>query len=387
MTRSLFPAALLACALALPASAADELTVGVMGTFSGPPAPLGLHMRDGFNLAVKELGGKLGGLETKVIAVDDELKPDVAVTKVKGLVERDGADVVVGVIFSNVMMAIAKPVTDANVVLISPNAGPSPLAGRACNPLFFSVAYQNDQNHEVMGKYAQDKGFKRVALIAPNYQAGKDSLAGFKRSYKGEVVEEIYTPLNQLDFSAELARIAVAEPDAVFVFMPGGMGVNLVKQFRQAGLAEKIPFLSAFTVDETTLPATKEAALGLFAGAQWAPNLDNPANKAFVAAFEKEYGYPPALYAANGYDAARLIDAALKANGGKTDAKSLSAALKTAKFDSVRGAFKFNTNNFPIQDFILTKVVKRPDGKFVTEAVETVFPAYADTYAPDCKMQ
>ncbi len=388
MTRSSITlAAALACALAAPALAADKLTVGLMATYSGPPAPLGLHMRDGFNLAVKELGGKLGGLETTVIAVDDELKPDVAVTKVKGLVDRDKANVVVGVIFSNVMMAIAKPVTDAKVVLISPNAGPSPLAGKACNPLFFSVAYQNDQNHEVMGKYAQDKGFKRVALIAPNYQAGKDSLAGFKRSYKGEVAEEIYTPLNQLDFSAELARIAVAKPDAVFVFMPGGMGVNLVKQFRQAGLADKFPFLSAFTVDETTLPATQDAALGLFAGAQWAPNLDNPANKAFVAAFEKEYGYPPALYAANGYDAAKLIDAALKANGGKTDAESLSAALKTAKFDSVRGAFKFNTNNFPIQDFILTKVVKRGDGKFVTEAVETVFPAYGDNYAAECSMK
>jgi branched-chain amino acid transport system substrate-binding protein len=383
----LFAAALAGVVASGPAFAAETLTVGLMGTYSGPPAPLGLHMRDGFNLAVKELGGKLGGLETKVITVDDELKPDVAVTKAKGLVDRDKANVVVGVIFSNVMMAIAKPITDAKVVLISPNAGPSPLAGKGCNPLFFSVAYQNDQNHEVMGKYAQDKGWKRVALMAPNYQAGKDSLAGFRRSYKGEVVEEIYTPLNQLDFSAELARIAAAKPDALFVFMPGGMGVNLVKQFRQAGLAGTVPFLSAFTVDETTLPATQDAALGLFAGAQWAPNIDNPANTAFVAAFEKEYGYPPALYAANGYDAAKLIDAALKANGGKTDGESLAAAIKTAKFDSVRGKFAFNTNNFPIQDFLLTEVVKRPDGKFVTRAVETVFPQYADTYAKDCAMK
>jgi len=375
--------------MALPSGAQAEegkLKIGFMATLSGPPAALGQHMRDGFQLGVKELGGKLGGLPTEVVVEDDELKPDVAVTKVRKLLESDQVDIVVGVVFSNVMMAIAKPVTDAGKILISPNAGPSPLAGKGCSPYFFSVSYQNDQNHEVMGKYAQDKGWTKVALIAPNYQAGKDALAGFKRFYKGEVAEEIYTQVNQQDFSAELAKIAAAEPQAVFVFMPGGSGVNLVRQYRQAGLAERIPFLSAFTVDETTLPATKDAALGLFAGAQWAPNLDNPANKAFVAAFEKEYGYEPALYAANGYDAAKLIDAAIRQAGGKTDAETLKTAIRDAKWQSVRGDFAWNKNNFPVQDFYLTEVVKRDDGKFVTSRVSTVFPHYGDAYADQCKM-
>jgi branched-chain amino acid transport system substrate-binding protein len=365
---------------------AETVKVGFMTTLSGPSAALGQHSRDGFLLAVKELGGKLGGLNAEVIVVDDELKPDVAVTKAKGLLERDQVDVVVGVIFSNVMMAIAKPVTDAKVLLISPNAGPSPLAGPGCNPYFFSVSYQNDQNHAVMGKYAQDKGWGKVVLMAPNYQAGKDSLAGFKRYYEGEVLEEIYTQLGQLDFSAELARIAAARPDAVFVFMPGGMGVNLVKQFRQAGLAETVPFLSAFTVDETNLRAMQDSALGLFSGQQWAPDLNNPANKAFVAAFETAYGYVPALYAANAYDAAKLLDAAIKA-AGKKDSDAVRNAMNTAQWQSVRGGFKFNTNNFPIQDFYLVKVVKRDDGKYATSMVETIFPDYADNYAEECPMK
>ncbi|KGM34611.1 ABC transporter substrate-binding protein [Inquilinus limosus MP06] len=380
-------AVLLAAALPLGAQAEEgRLKIGFMATLSGPPAALGQHMRDGFQLGVKELGGKLGGVPTEVVVEDDELKPDVAVNKVRKLLESDQVDIVVGVVFSNVMMAIAKPVTDAEKILISPNAGPSPLAGKGCSPYFFSVSYQNDQNHEVMGKYAQDKGWAKVALIAPNYQAGKDALAGFKRHYKGEVAEEIYTQVNQQDFSAELAKIAAAEPQAVFVFMPGGSGVNLVRQYRQAGLAERIPFLSAFTVDETTLPATKDAALGLFAGAQWAPNLDNAANKAFVAAFEKEYGYEPALYAANGYDAAKLIDAAIRQAGGKTDAETLKSAIRDAKWASVRGDFAWNKNNFPVQDFYLTEVVKRDDGKIVTSRVSTVFPHYGDAYADQCKM-
>ncbi|MDR6952623.1 branched-chain amino acid transport system substrate-binding protein [Ancylobacter sp. 3268] len=383
-------AAALATILALPAATAgaEDLKIGLISTLSGPSAALGQHLRDGFLLAVKQRGGALGGETAEIIVVDDELKPDVAVTKAKTLVERDKVDFVVGVVFSNVMNAVAKPLTESKTFVISANAGPSTLAGEGCSPYFFSASYQNDQNHEVLGKYAQDKGYKKLVLMAPNYQAGKDSLAGFKRHYKGEVVEEIYTQLGQLDFSAELARIAAAEPDAVFTFMPGGMGVNLVKQYRQAGLADNVPFLSAFTVDETTLPATQGAALGLYSGAAWAPDLDTPENKAFVAAFEKEYGYVPALYAAQAYDAALMIDAAVKQLGGKLDDKeAVRAALKKADFKSVRGAFSFNTNQFPIQDFYLVKVAKRPDGKFQTETVETVFKQYGDVYAAKCPMK
>lgn len=381
-------AAALAAAIAvfaIPAAALaqDKVRIGVVTTLSGPSAVLGQHLRDGFQLGVKQLGGKLGGREAEIILVDDELKPDVAVTRVKTLLERDKVDIVVGVVFSNVLMAVHKPIVDSQTLFIGTNAGPSPAAGRACSPYFFSTAYQNDQNHEVLGKYAQDEGIKKVVLMAPNYQAGKDSLAGFKRHYKGEVADEIYTQLGQLDFSAELTKIAALKPDAVFTFMPGGMGVNLVKQWKQAGLTQ--PLLSAFTVDETSLPATGEAALGMLTGAQWAPGLDNPASKAFVAAFEKEYGYIPAMYAANAFDAVNLIDAALKSAG--TDKARLRAAIKEAKFTSIRGAFAFNTNQFPVQDFMLARVEKRADGKFQTTPVKTVFKAYGDVYAAECPMK
>ncbi|OYW53439.1 MAG: ABC transporter substrate-binding protein [Rhizobiales bacterium 17-65-6] len=383
------PAALIASVVLAPAlAAADPVKVGLVSTLSGPSAALGVHMRDGFLLAVKELGGKLGGQPTEVLVIDDELKPDVAVQKVKGLIDREKVDVVAGIVFSNVMMAIQKPVLENETFLVSGNAGPSPLAGKGCSPYFFSASYQNDQNHEVMGKYAQDKGYKRVILMTPNYQAGKDAMAGFKRYFKGEVVEEIFTPLGQLDFSAELAKIAAAKPDALFTFMPGGMGVNLVKQFKQAGLESSIPFLSAFTVDETTLPATQDAALGLLSGAEWAPNIDTPENKAFVAAFEKEYGVVPSLYAAQGYDAAKLIDGALKATGGKvSDKPAFRKALASAPFTSVRGSFAFNTNGFPIQDFYVVKAVKRADGKFETAAQEKVFTKAKDSYAGDCPLK
>ncbi len=380
-----------AMAVGLVASAAEaqeKLKVGVMTTLSGPGAVLGQQLRNGFQLGVQELGGKLGGRDVEIIVQDDELKPDVAVGKTKALVDRDKVDFIVGPIFSNIAGAIVKPATDGGAFLISPNAGPSNLAGKECNANFFVTSYQNDQNHEVLGKYAQDAGIKKAFIMAPNYQAGKDSLAGFKRHFKGELLDEVYVPLNQLDYSAELSRIATAKPEAVFVFLPGGMGVNFVKQFRQAGLADSVKFLSAFTVDESTLPAQQDAAIGFFSGSNWAPNLDTPQNKAFVAAYEKAFNAVPGSYAFHAYDAALLIDSALKATNGDTANKdAVRAALKKADFQSLRGAFKFNTNNYPVQDFYLVKVAKRADGKFQTEVVQKVFENYADAYVNDCAMK
>lgn len=386
MQSTLAAAALLLGTAVTPALAQEKIKLGVIVTLSGPAAALGQQVRDGFALGVKDLGGKMGGRDVEVVVVDDELKPDAAVTKVKGLLERDKVDFVVGPIFSNILQAIHRPVTESKTFLISPNAGPSTFAGKDCNPFFYVTSYQNDQVHEVLGKVAQDRGYKRMYLMVPNYQAGKDSVAGFKLDYKGEIVEESYMPLNTLDFQPELSKISSQKPDALFTFMPGGLGVNLVKQYRQAGLADSIPVLSAFTVDESTLPAQQDAAIGMFGGANWAPNLDNPQNKKFVASYEAAYNGVPGTYAFQAYDAAMLIDSAVKAvKGDLSNKDAVRAALKKADFTSLRGAFKFNTNGYPIQDFYLTKVAKRPDGKFQTEIVQKVFENYGDRYAKDCK--
>ena len=374
-----------ACVLSLSAQAQDKLKIGFIGTLSGPPAVLGTQLRNGFLLGVKELGGKLGGREVEVVVQDDELKPDVAVSKVKAMVERDKVEFVVGPIFSNILQAIHRPVTENKTFLISPNAGPSSYAGKECSPFFYVTSYQNDQVHEILGKVAQDRGYKRLYVLVPNYQAGKDSAAGFKLDYKGEIAEESYTPLGTLDFQVELTKIASSKVDALFTFMPGGMGVGLVKQYRQAGLADKIPVLSAFTVDESTLPAQQDAAVGMFGGANWAPNMDNPQSKKFVASYEAAYNSVPGTYAMQGYDTAMLIDSAVKAvKGDLKNKEAVSAALRKAEFSSLRGDFKFNVNGYPIQNFYLTKVAKRADGKFQTEIVEKVFSNYGDRYAKDC---
>ncbi|MBC2885193.1 ABC transporter substrate-binding protein [Ochrobactrum sp. CM-21-5] len=380
--------ALLAAGVSIGAAHAEDgkVKIGLIYTLSGPSALLGEQARDGFLLAAEKLGNKFGGLDAEIIIQDDEQKPDIGVNKVQQMIQRDKVDFVVGPIFSNVLNAIAKPATDSGTFLISTNAGTSNLAGKDCNPNLFVTSYQNDQMHEVSGKYASNQNYQRVVLIAPNYQAGKDALAGFKHSYKNEVAQEIYVPLGQLDYSAELAQIASEQPEAVYAFLPGGMGVNFVKQYRQAGL-EGIPFLSAFTVDETTLPAQQDAATGFMAGSNWAPDLDNPEAKEFTAAYEAKFKRVPATYAMQAYDAAMLINAAVKAvNGNLQDKDALRAAMKGAKFTSPRGQFSFGDNHFPVQDFYLTKIIKRDDGQFATSYVETIFNDYKDNYAAECKM-
>lgn len=387
MKRTLLASLMAATCLTGAASAAeDKIKIGLIYTLSGPAAALGEQGRDGFLLAADQIG-KIGGLETEIIVIDDERKPDLAASKARELVERDEVDFVVGPIFSNILIAIHKPVTESGAILISSNAGTSNFAGKDCHPNFFVTSYQNDQNHEVMGAYAEKQGYQNVFLMAPNYQAGIDSLNGFKRSYSGGVAGEVYTELGQLDFSSELSQIAAFQPDALFTFMPGGMGVNLVKQYNQAGLGS-IPFLSAFTVDETTLPATQDAAVGFLGGATWAPDMDNEANKTFVSGYEEKYGHVPGTYAMQAYDAAQLIDSAVrKVEGNLEDKDALRAALKEADFDSPRGDFSFGNNNYPIQDFYLVKAVKREDGKYATSMVERIFDDYQDNYAAECDMK
>jgi branched-chain amino acid transport system substrate-binding protein len=374
--------------LAAPAvrAQATPIKVGVVAVQTGPQAALGTQLRDGWILGLRHLNNQLGGRAVETIVIDDELRPDVAVTKVRAAIERDRVDFIVGVVFSNILQAIMRPVTESGTFLISTNAGPSTFAGRGCSPFFFNTSYNNDQVHSVMGQAAQDLGHRRVFLMTPNYQAGRDAMAGFKSRFRGEVLDEVYVPLTQLDFSAELARIASLRPDAIFTFMPGGLGVNLVRQYRQAGLAH-IPFLSTFTVDEATLPAQGEAALGFYSGANWAPNMDNAQNTRFVRDFEAAFNYVPATYAAQSYDTAMLLNSAVgKVGGNLGDKNALRAAIAAADFTSVRGGFRFGANQYPVQDFWLCQVVRRPDGKFQTQTVRRVLEADVDPWAAQCRM-
>lgn len=387
--RTITLAAVLAAGLLTPAMAQEKVKVGVLTTLSGPGGVMGRHHQDGATLALEELGGKLGGAPAELIFGDDQQKPDVGRQVVDGMLKRDKVKFVTGIVFSNVLLAVYRPVLSENAILVSASGGPSEAAGEMCEPGFFSTSWQNDQAPEAMGQYMTDQKIDDVVILAPNYAAGKDMLAGFKRTYKGTVKAEIYTNFTQADYQSELSQIRAANPKAVFVFYPGGLGIQFVKQYNQAGLQGKIPLYSVYTQNETTLPALGAASEGNFEAGFWSPDLKNPANEAFVAAFRKKYNYAPSEYAASSYDAIKLIDSGMKATGGKvSDNKALIAAMQKADIKSVRGNFKLNTNHFPIQDYYLFRLAKDDaSNTYYRKMEKMVLPAHGDSYASKCKMK
>lgn len=364
----------------------DPVKIGMVTTLSTKAGYLGEDIRDGFKLAIDQEGGKLGGVPVELKVEDDGRKPEKGKQIADRFMKKDGVKILTGIVFSNVAMAVVPKVVRNDVLYLSPNAAPSKLAGKGCNKNYFSVSYQNDNLDEVVGQYVTEVGHKSVYLLAPNYPAGKDHLAGFKRYFKGEIVGEVYTKLGQADYAAEIAALRAAKPESVFFFLPGGMGINFLKQYAQAGLADSIPVYGpAFSFDERILGAVGSAALGVKNGSQWTHDLENPANKEFVAAYQKAYDRMPTLYASQGYDTAKLIGSALKATGGDSDIDALREAIRKADFASVRGNFSFGKNQHPVQDIYIREVVKKEDG-FTNKTVKKVFENHIDAYAEQCKM-
>jgi len=361
------------------AAVAEPVKVGMITTLSGGGAGLGIDARDGFMLAIKQAGNK----DVEVVIEDDQRKPDVAVQLADKMIQSEKVDILTGIIWSNLAMAVVPAAVNQGKFYLSVNAGPSALAGKGCHENYFNVAWQNDNLHEAAGAYASDAGYTNSFILAPNYPAGKDALTGYKRFFKGDIASEVYTKLGQTDYAAEIAQIRASGADSVFFFLPGGMGIAFMKQYAQSGV--DIPLVGpAFSFDQGILQAVGDAALGVKNTSQWSKDIDNAANKAFVESFQAEYGRLPSLYASQGFDTANLMLSAL-AKAPVSDADAFRAALEAADFDSVRGKFSFGPNHHPVQDIYVREVVKEGD-VLTNKIVGTALTDRGDAYAADCKM-
>ena len=364
---------------AVAGSHGDGLKVGMITTLSGGGAGLGIDVRDGFMLAIKQSGAD----NIEVVIEDDQRKPDIAVQLADKMIQSEKVDVMTGIIWSNLAMAVVPAATAQGKIYLSPNAGPSPLAGRGCHPNYFNVAWQNDSLHNGGGAYATSAGYKNVFIMAPNYPAGTDALNGFKALFEGDVAAEIYTKLGQTDYAAEIAQIRASGADAVYFFLPGGMGISFLKQYSGSGV--DIPLIGpAFSFDQGILQAVGAAALGVRNTSQWNKDIDTPTNQAFVSSFEAEYGRLPSLYASQGFDTANLLLSAMD-SASISDMDAFRAALKAADFTSVRGDFKFGSNNHPIHDVYIREVVQEGD-IFTNKIIAKVLDDHGDPYAKDCQM-
>lgn len=389
-----FFASALAAAMIAGTASADAVKIGFVTTLTTPAAVIGKDMENAVNLAVEHLGGKAGGLDIDVIFGDDQFTPEAGKQVTDKLVKQDDVDFVAGYIWSHILLASLKSVLDADKFLISANAGPSQIAGPLCDANFFSTSWQNDQTPMAMGEVLNRQGVKSLYVMAPNYAAGKDMVAGLERTFTGEIKGKDLTKWGadaQLDFSAELAKAKASGADGIFVFYPGAASGAFIKQYQQAGLKDVLPLYTVFTVDALALPKLQAAGftdvLGSKMTQEWDPTLDNPANKKFVADYKAKYGSYPSFYAAQAYDAIMLIASAVDAvNGNLDDKDGIRSALKAADYSSVRGHYTYGNNNFPIQNFYLREVVAGADGNWTTKVVETVYENHQDSYAAECPL-
>ena len=394
MKKTALALAAAAALLASPSFGADKVRIGFVTTVTTPAGVIGRDMVDAVNLAMQDIGGKMGGLEVELIVEDDGFKPEIGKQKTDKLVKQDDVHFVAGFIWSHVLLASRKSALDGGKFLISSNAGPSQIAGKLCHENFFSTSWQNDQTPMAMGEVLNQRGVKSLYVMAPNYAAGKNMVAGVERTFKGEILGKDMTKWGkdaQLDFSAELAKAKASGADAIFVFYPGKAGGAFIKQYQQAGLQDEIALYTVFTVDSIALPNLQKAGMSGVLGSLntqfWGPDLDTPQNKQFVSGFKKAYGRYPSFYAAQSYDTIFLIKSAVEAVGGNMDdMDGMRAAMKKADFPSVRGPFRYGNNHFPIQNFYLRKVVEDADGMWTTTVVDTVLKDHQDVYAAECKM-
>ncbi len=386
---ALIPAAVLAL-MAGPALAQQKtVKIGVISTFSGPPAAIGNDMKNSFELGLDHLGRKLGGLPVEVIYEDDQIKPEVGVQKTQKLIESDKVDFVVGYIWSNVLLASLKPLVDSKTMTVVTNAGASQLAGEQCSPYVFSTSWNNDQTPAAVGEYMNQKGVKSAFLLGPNYAAGKDMLSGVQSTFKGQILgQELTRWPDQIDFSAELSKAREAKPDAIFAFYPGGIGIQFLTQYAQAGLKGQIPLYTAFIVDDLSLPRMKDLAVGVPSAQEWVNDLPNEANKKFVADYKAKYNASPSFYGAQTYDAVGLIDSAITAvKGDLSNKEGMRKEMEKADFKSVRGNFKYGNNHIPIQNFYLQDAVKNADGSFALKTVTTIVKDDQDKFHAQCPMK
>jgi len=365
------------------------IKIGFVSSFSGPVAAIGNDMRNAFELGLDHVGRKLGGLPVEVIYEDDEVKPDVGAQKTQKLIESDHVDFVVGYIWSNVLLASLKPLVDSKTMTVITNAGASQVAGDQCSPYVFSTSFQNDQVPAAVGTYMNEKGIKTVFLVAPNYTAGKDMITGFKSSFKGQVVGEELPPWpTQLDFSAELSKVRAAKPDALYIFYPGGPGIQFVTQYAQSGLKGQVPLYSGFTIDDLSLPRLKDLAVGNPSAMMWVSDLPNDTNKKFVADFKAKYKTIPSFYGADTYDSVALINSAVTAvKGDLTNKEGMRKEMEKADFKSIKGNFKFGNNHLPIQNFYLEEARKDDDGSYSLHTISTIVKDDQDAYHAQCPMK
>lgn len=338
------------------ARGATPIKIGLVLPYSGVYSKFGEGITDGFEYALKLNGGQLGGRPVEIVKADDQLDAKVGGEVTQKLVTKDQVDIVVGPVGSNVAPVIHRICTTHGIPLIIPTAASNDLTRARCHPLVFRISHSNWQSTNPMGAWMVGRGKKRVITFGMNYAAGKEAIEGFVEGYKaagGQVVDQKWPGIKELDYQAYFADIAANRADAVFAWFAGSNAVEFVKQYAQAGLKVNVPLYGVqYLTDSTLLAGQGPAADGVTTIAYWTPSLDNAANRTFVSGFKKATGKEADLNSMHGHDTCVVLASALAATKGDLkDKQRFSRAVQTVEFESPRGPFRFSKARNPIMNF------------------------------------
>jgi branched-chain amino acid transport system substrate-binding protein len=365
--------AVLALLAAGPAVAQETLKIGVLGPLTGGAAVLGKGEVNGIKLRLKEINHQIGGRKVELLVEDDAGDPTTGLTKAQKLIERDGAQVILGPLLSHVVAAVQDYIGQKKIPQMPFVAQPPE---NAKYPTTLVPSWNAVHVGKLLGQYTYTKlGHRKAVIVASKYVFGARVSDGFRAGFTGAggtIVKEVYPPLGTADFAPFLTGLPAA--DVVFSFFPGGDAIKYVKARQEYGLTERLPMVAIIsTVEGMLLPAQGDAALDSLAITHYLEDFQTPNNQAFVAAYRKEYGEPPlGYYPALGYTLVQILEEAVKRTGGKTGSAELVEAMKRVDFQSPQGRFRFDPDKrFPILDYYIVKVVKK-DGKLGYDVIDTL---------------
>jgi len=379
-------------AVALPATTAagnPTIVVAIIATLGGPGGMAGQDVVDGFTTALRQMGGRFANQEVRVQVVDDHGSPDTALQVTRRLLEREKVDFVLTAVSQAAMAAIIRPLLDAKVFVINLDAAPAALAGPDCNPWLFEVGTPPDAVNEAAGTYFANEKFRRVVVVGPDSPATAAAVAALRRTWNGEIAAVLRPRHGAATYAPEVARLRALAPDAVYTLLTGGMGLSFVRDYVASGLKSDIPLIGAWTgFERPSLTAMADQGLDIANIAPWSPDLDTPLNKRMVADFETEYGRPATSWVAHGYDAALLLESAMKTTSGRTsDHDAVRHGLRRAEFTSVRGGFHFDSNHMPVLGLYLRRVAHDAKGRLTEELHGVLLKDWHSREIAQCPMR
>src|SRR5437660_7639467 len=366
------------------------IKIGFVTDLTGTAAQAAKDMVNGLTLYLDEIGAQMAGRKVELIVEDSQARPDVALSKMRKLVEHDRVHLVAGVLFGHLGYALAPKIEEYKLPALFTVTAADDLTQRQKYRWVIRTGWASSHPSHPFGEYvAKTLGHRKVAVIASDYAFGWEVVGGFQRTFEengGQVIQKLWAPLAVMDLAPYIAKIR-RDADAVLTMIAGASTLQFFKQYEEAGLKAKLPLIAGGPAgDESMLPSMGDEALGTISPLIYSGALDTPANRRFAKEYRARFGKVPSYFAETNYTSGRWIHEAVRSIGGNVeDREKLLAALRKVEIaDAPRGPVKLDAYGNPIQNVYIRKVERNREGELQNTVIVTI-PAVSQfwKYAPE----